>query len=199
MKTNLLITAILIILKATFCSAQQSEIQTIFSDPQKIIPQTKHGIYFVPTQNQVSGMPGMVYGAVIDESLFLGVGGFANLTHTRINSGFAVVQIEYLFSTEKMIHFGYNFSAGIGMVKDYEQKNNLFDNFLNIFGTHYFFGQPGVAVEMNVTKYLQLNFVAGYRFSTGLNEESRHIEKSNLKNRELNGLSFSLSIKLIGD
>lgn len=199
MNTIKLLFAAFIAIGTTCFAQEKAEQQTIFPDDAKQSHRTKHGFHFVPMQRQTSAMIGISGGTVYDESIFIGIAGYANLTHTLINSGFAAFQLEHLFSTEKLIHYGYNLLAGIGGVKDYEKKTNLFDNFLNLFGTHFYFAQPGLTVELNFTKSLQVNLGAGYRFATGLNESSIHIAKSQLKNEDLNGFSFFLTFKLLGE
>jgi hypothetical protein len=169
--------------------------ENLFSENSAVVYVSRPGMQFSQIQNQISGMIGISNGVYIHPSFYAGFSAYANLTHTKVNSGIFGLEIEHTFNPHKLVHFGYNIFAGVGTVKDYHQKNNLFDNFLNIFGTNYFFVQPGLLVELNFNSSTRITFNIGYRFAGGLDENHADISLNKLKNRDLNNLTFSINLK----
>lgn len=174
-----------------------SKVESMFSEIPTMCYVTRPGIQFIPIQNQVAGMIGLSSGVYLNQSFYIGLSGYANLTHSKVNTGIFGVEIEHTFNPEKLVHFGYNIFAGLGTVKDYYSKTNLLDNFLNIFGTNYFFVQPSFILEINFTPATRITFGIGYRMVSGLNENSNEISLTKLKNKELNNLNLFINYKML--
>lgn len=155
---------------------------------------TRLGFQFMNIQRQVMGMIGLSSGIYFENSFYIGLSAYANLTHTKVNSGLFGMELEQTLYPEKMIHSEYNIIAGIGTVKD-----NLFDNFMNIFGTYYYFAQPSMLVEINFTLDTRLAIGVGYRLADGHDENSFDISVTRLKTKELNNLNMFLNVKMFTD
>ena len=203
MKKNIsTVITLLFLISQIICNGQTKDsptVESLFTESSSKHYVTKPGIQFIPIQNQVSGMIGLSSGAYFDQSFYVGLSGYANLTHSKVNTGIFGVEVEQTFNSEKMVHVGYNIFAGVGSVKDYQSKNNLFENFLNIFGTNYFFAQSSLIVGINFTPTTQIDFGIGYRFVTGLNESSKEISITKLKNQELNNYSIFINFKFFNN
>jgi hypothetical protein len=200
MKKYFLTAAVLILLTQLVCYSQTKEnsgIESLFSDNFSVEHVTRPGMQMSQIQNQMAGMIGLSSGIYIDKSLYLGLSAYANITHTKINMGVFGVEIEQFYNPEKVAHIGYNIFAGIGAVKDYHSKNNLFDNFLNIFGTYYYFVQPSLKLEINFTSTAKFDIGVGYRFAAELDENSYEISKTQLTNKQLNNLTFFVNFKML--
>lgn len=176
---------------------KKSDIETLLPENNKFTYVTRYGTQISSIQNQASGMIGISTGAYISEAFYAGFSGYANLTHTKVNAGIFGFEIEQIFYPQKVVHFGYNIFTGVGTVKDYEQKTNLFDNFLNIFGTNFYFVQPSLITEINFTNSFKLSFGVGYRFASGLDENSRHISKSHLNNKNLSNVNLFINFRIL--
>jgi hypothetical protein len=157
---------------------------------------SRWGMQFIQIQNQVAGLIGFSSGVEYGNSIYIGISGYANLTHEKVNTGLFGIEFEQKFNSEMPVQFGYNLFGGIGIAKDYQKKNNLLDNFLNIFGTNYYFFQPSLLMEINFTKSICIDLNFGYRIVAGLNETSKEIALTKLRNHDLNNFSFSITFKI---
>jgi len=82
------------------------------------------------------------------------------------------------------------------IAKDYENpKSGLLDNFWNISGAHFFVMEPGVNIEMNLSRKLTLVAGVSYRYVTGLNENDENVSITHVTNEELSGLNFNIGLK----
>jgi hypothetical protein len=96
---------------------------------------------------------------------------------------------EYTVMPEKIIHLGFPVEVGLG-----EIELDVKDSFENmhmpvIQDEAWFFNiEPAIALEVNVWKYIKLNFKAGYRFVSNINFR-------NITEKDLAGVTFSLGIK----
>lgn len=178
-------------------TSQSSNSETLLSDNTTVQHVSRPAMIFTPIQNQVAGLIGFTSGLYLNNSFYVGLSGYANLTHSKVNSGMLGVEIENTINPENLVHFGYSLFAGIGFVKDYQQKNGLLDDFLNIFGTQFYFAQPSVLLEINFDSFTRIAIGAGYRFVAGLNEMNKDISISKLQNRDLNNLTFFINLKTI--
>ncbi len=201
MKKNILTTLVLFFLfEHLICLGQtkdSSKAESLFSESSSMHYVTRYGIQFTPIQNQVAGMIGLSSGVYFNQSFFVGLSGYVNLTHSKVNTGAFGVEAEYSFNSEKLVHLGFNIFAGVGTVKDYRTKNNLLDNFFNIFGTNYFFVQPSLILEINFTPTTRLAFGLGYKMVSGLDENSSEISITKLKNQDLNNVAMFVNLKML--
>lgn len=199
-KYFLTIAALLILLAQMNSYAQSGEstgVESLFSDDYSVEHVTGPGMQMSQIQNQIAGMIGLSSGVYIYQSLYLGLSVYSNITHTKLNMGVLGVEIEQYYNPEKIAHIGYNIFAGIGAVKDYHSKNNVFDNFLNIFGTYFYFVQPSLKLEINFTSTTKFDIGVGYRFAAGLDEGSKEISRTQLTNNQLNNFTLFINLKMI--
>ena len=111
------------------------------------------------------------YGALFNRSILLGGIAGLNVTHPLINYGYFGVFGNYTYKPEEVIHFSGQFALGYGSAKGYQSiKSSAFDNFGNVTGDGFYFLEPGVNAEFNITETARLVVGLSYRYATGLDE-----------------------------
>ncbi|SRR5581483_9640391 len=147
-------------------------------------------------QGNVGSAIGINWGAVIDRSLVFGIGGEVNLSHTVTNYSYLELLGQYIAEGDRLFHFGGQLSLGFGSVKDYEHpKTSLFDNFFNTSGTGFYFIEPQGFGELNISMKTRLIIGLGYFFATGIDATNLNIAKSKVTDRDLSGVTVTLSLK----
>jgi hypothetical protein len=100
------------------------------------------------------------------------------------------VKFEYSLRPEKPVHLSFPLEVGTGEIEldlkdSYEIRNVTIPRgdawFANI--------EPGVAIEINLWKYMKINFTAGYRFVSDLTFR-------NLSEKDLIGFTYSAALKI---
>jgi len=87
-------------------------------------------------------------------------------------------------------------SIASGTTKDYEDpKSSLFDNFWNITGAKFYLVEPGINIEINLSR--RMSFVAGvsYRNVMGMAEDDENISLTKVTNEDLSGVNFNVGLK----
>ena len=111
------------------------------------------------------------YGALFNKSILLGGVAGLNVTHPLINYGYYGLFGNYTYKPNEVIHFSGQLALGAGSAKGYQSiKSSAFDNFGNITGDGFYFLEPGVNVEFNITEKARLVVGLSYRYVTGLDE-----------------------------
>ncbi len=147
-------------------------------------------------QGDIGTLIGFYGGALFNRTFLLGISGGVNLSHPRVNYGYFGVIGQYIYRPEKLVHFSVQWLLAHGSTKDYENpKSGLFDNFWNISGAGFYLIEPGLNLEINLSR--SMAFVAGvsYRYVTGLNENSENISRTRVTNNELGGVNFNIGLK----
>jgi len=121
----------------------------------------------------------------------------ANLTHPTVNYGFFGLLVQKVFEPQRLYHLSAQVLVASAATKDYENpKSNAFDNFGNTSGAAFFFLEPGVNGELNVSSSIRLVAGLAYRFAFGLDENSPHVAKTKATNADFGGLVFRVNLKL---
>jgi len=155
------------------------------------------GLTLNSIQKNIGSVLDIYWGGVINRTIILGIGGAANLSHTVTNFGYLQLLAQYVPEPDKLLHYGGEVVLGLGSVKDYEHpKTNLFDNFLNISGAAFYFVEPRLNGELNITKSAKLVLGLGYTFAFGLDEQNKNIVISKLTNKDLSGVRVLIGVKL---
>ena len=111
------------------------------------------------------------YGALFNRSILLGGIVGLNVTHPLINYGYFGLFCQYTYKPEEVFHFSGQLALGTGSAKGYESvKSSAFDNFGNITGDGFYYLEPGVNVEFNITETARMVVGLSYRYVTGLDE-----------------------------
>ena len=108
------------------------------------------------------------YGLTTDHRVDLSGYPEINDPNARIGFGYGGLVLEYTFFSNKLIHFTIPMLIGGGSASVYKDINisddNLdWDDFDNYESTGLFVIEPGVNVELNLTKFMRLDLGASYR------------------------------------
>lgn len=109
-----------------------------------------------------------------------------NMSYAYAQAG---VITEYVLASSKCFHVGFQLFSGTGFTTQYIRDHGH-DEFKNAKDTNWFFvSEPGVNVEVNVLKWMRICPGISYRAAFGSNA-------AGLKDRNINGISLNLSLKL---
>jgi hypothetical protein len=116
-------------------------------------------------------------GWIINSVFSIGGGGWGLVTHHKIwekndtsyyvNCGYGGLFLEYINSSNNLVHFTINSLIGAGGLS-YSQRRNSFTNDLNnedwnIMGQSFMVIEPGITADLNVFKWFRISAGASYR------------------------------------
>jgi hypothetical protein len=147
-------------------------------------------------QKEIGSLIGIYWGAVINRSIIFGIGGASNLTHKVTNYGYFQLSAQYVEQPDKLLHYGGQIIFGLATAKDYQSpKSGLFDNFANTSGTGFYFVEPRINAELNITQSEKLVLGLSYCFALGLEEKNQNVAKSKITNKDLSGVTITIGVK----
>lgn len=198
MKTKFLI--ILSFMVVSLQAQTRQAVKTIFGEENPKIG------YFVNPSCQIGEiagnaaiLPGFGAGVVFNEQIYLGISyKFSASENTPkgepdnrlyLDQRYYGLKIGYAVHPEKVVHVSFPVELGAG-----ETELDLKDSYENDTsipaGDAWFcYVESGVALEINLHKYLKVNIGAEYRFLSGRSFR-------NLTDKDLSGMSFSIGLKM---
>jgi hypothetical protein len=151
-------------------------------------------------QGDLGTLIGFYGGAVFNQSILLGISGGVNLGHPRVNYGYFGALGQYIFKPLNLWHCSTQLLLAYGSTKDYENpKSGLLDNFWNISGASFFMMEPGINLELNLSRRLTLVTGISYRYVTRLDENNENVQITHVTNSNLSGLNFNIGLKFKKD
>jgi hypothetical protein len=144
-------------------------------------------------------LPGIGAGVVFNDRIYLGINykfivsentpdGELD-TRLYLDQRYFGLRFEYAIRPEKVVHVNFPVELGIGET-ELDLKDSYEDDGSVPSGDASFaYLEPSAALEINVQKYVKLNFTAGYRFVSDLSFR-------NLKENDLMGITYSVGIKI---
>jgi hypothetical protein len=184
---------VLVFIMFSLCmSAQNEEISTLFSGNRKYHTDyyVAFGTKFSQMDNGLGLHLGGKMGVVFNNTFSIGGAGYGLLPTAKItfdcpipgheteksnnywSGGYGGLFFEYINSSNKLLHFTANALIGCSRVT-YKNINNFFDNQNNHFAnkkdfehpsSFVFILEPGVAVELNMTKIFKMSLGVSYRY-----------------------------------
>lgn len=195
-KGILVVILMLINLSVNAVAQEQDSVQTLFKSTVKVSEMWAPEIKINSIQGTVGTLIGFYGGVLFDRTFLLGISGGANLSHPTVNYGYFGGIGQYIYKSSSLMHLSGQLLLAYGSTKDYENtKSSLMDNFMNISGAGFFMMEPGVNLEVNLSKRLTLAMGVSYRYITGLNENSRNVSRTHLTNKDLSGINFNIGLK----
>jgi glucans biosynthesis protein C len=178
-------------------SAQKSDsVRTLFKPGIKVSEQWTPEVKINSIQGDVGTLIGFYGGSVFNKSFLLGISGGVNLSHPRVNYGYFGAIGQYICKPGNLTHFSVQLLVATGSTKDYEDpKSGLLDNFWNISGASFYMLEPGINLEINLSKRLTFSAGLSYRYVAGLNENNENITVTHVTDRDLSGLNFNIGLK----
>ena len=190
------ITMLLLCISLSTSAQQGDSVKTLFRPGITVSELWAPEVKINSIQGETGTLVGFQGGALFNKSFMLGISGGVNLSHPRVNYGYFGAIGQYIYKPSNLMHYSLQVVLASGSTKDYENpKSGLFDNFWNISGAEFYMFEPGVNVEINLSK--SLTFYAGlsYRYVWGLNENNENVSRTHVTNRDLSGLNLSVGLK----
>lgn len=156
-------------------------------------------------QNDIGIGFDVFYGALFNRSILLGNVAGLNVSHPLINYGYLGFLGQYTYKPDEVIHFSGQLVLDGGTAKGYQSvKSGVLDNFGNITGTEFYYVEPGLNIEFNLTFKTRLVMGLSYRYVTGLDEvsftqedyETNESEDYTFYDTDLSILFFNVGVKI---
>jgi hypothetical protein len=191
---------ILIFLAVESPAQEQDSTHALFSSNVKVSEIWTPEIKINSIQGDIGTLIGFYGGAVFNHSILLGISGGVNLSHPRVNYGYFGAVGQYIYKPSNLWHCSGQILLAYGSTKDYENpKSGLLDNFWNISGASFFLMEPGINLELNLSKRLTLVTGISYRYVSGLNENNENVQITHVTNKDLSGINFNIGLKFKKD
>jgi hypothetical protein len=195
-KLMLVMIVMLMFLSTGIVAQQQDSTQTLFRSEIKVSELWAPAVKFNSIQGDIGTLIGFYGGAVFNRTFLLGITGGVNLGHPSVNYGYFGAIGQFILNPSKLVHFSGQLELAYGSTKDYQNpKSGLLDNFWNISGASFFMMEPGVNIELNLSKKLTLVAGISYRYVSGLNENSENVSITHVTNKDLSGVNFVIALK----
>ena len=195
-------------------NAQNEEMQTLFGSQRKTVLGGYGAIEVKGSQlngNFHGLLTGMHGGVIINNVFAMGLAGYglqpiskvdcpihdhSNTRTPRLTGGWGGFFLEYINSSNRLLHFTTNSFIGIGGVSytrgiDYESDD--YDKFKHP-SRFVFVLEPGVTMELNVFKSFRMALGVSYRYLP--NFQLQHDDKDIVPKDAFNGISVNLMLKL---
>ena len=171
------------------------------NDETLITPHTKIGGFLGPVvkfsrlNENPAVLVGLQGGVIFNRSFVIGLEGYglanqidvSKVDDRAINFGYGGIFLGYVNSAHKLIHLSLHSLIGTGGLRYWEcfdenwNDNDGFDDLVFVF-------EPGLDLELNVTKYFRMGIGGTYRFVQG-------VTFAGLSNNDIGGPSASLVLK----
>lgn len=150
--------------------------------------------------NSIQGMTGTLVGfyggAMFNRTLLLGISGGVNLGHPTVNYGYFGGLAQVVLYPSSMVHTSGQVMIAYGTTKDYENpKSGLLDNFWNISGEDFMIIEPGVNLEVNMSRNVTLVTGVSYRHVTRLDANNENVSVTHVTSQEMSGVNFNIGLK----
>ena len=149
----------------------------------------------------INGATGIFVGGqggwIINHSFVLGGKGYGLVNNVdiegsqnlKLDFGCGGVLLEYIFSSEKILHVVINTMIGAGGVR-YAEKDysNDYEGEVDYNSSSFFVLEPGINLDLNVSSYFRIGAGVTYRYVSG-------VEYENLTNADLSGVTGEIVFK----
>jgi hypothetical protein len=187
---------ILMNLSVEAMAQEQDSTKSLFGSNVKVSEIWTPEVKINSIQGDVGTLIGFYGGAVFNRTILLGISGGANLSHPTVNYGYFGAVGQYIYKPANLWHCSGQILLAYGSTKDYEDpKSGLLDNFCNISGAGFFLMEPGISLELNLSKRLTLVTGISYRYVTGLDENDENVQITHVTNEDLSGINFNIGLK----
>lgn len=209
---NLLYAALILITFYAQAQADQQAPQTLFGglSVERVAGFGGPWLAFTDLKGKSSVMIGGKFGAVFNDKIGFGLIGMGfggrmkfrgdNLlgntnANLKANYGAGGIFLEYMVNLPKLVHLTFPVNIMVGGVKVEQDitstnsiNNNDKDDDITIESDGFVVLEPGLNLELNVSKYLILGGNVSYRYVSGANLK-------NISESDLSGLSFGVVVK----
>jgi hypothetical protein len=195
-KGILVMMVIMLSLSAETSAQEEDSTKSLFGSNVKISEIWTPEVKINSIQGNVGTLVGFYGGAVFNRTFLLGISGGVNLSHPTVNYGYFGAVGQYIYKPANLWHCSGQLLLAYGSTKDYEDpKSGLLDNFWNISGASFFLMEPGINLELNLSKRLTLVTGISYRYVSGLDESDENVQITHVTNEDLSGINFNIGLK----
>jgi len=186
----------LMLSSATTVAQEQDSTQTLIKSALKVSELWTPEVKINSIQGDIGTLIGFYGGALFNRSFLLGISGGANLSHPTVNYGYFGAIGQYIYKPTNLWHFSGQLLLAYGSAKDYEDpKSGLLDNFMNVSGAPFFLMEPGINLELNISRNVMLVAGVSYRWVTGMDENSENVSITHVTNEDLSSINFNIGVK----
>jgi hypothetical protein len=198
LKAGIIMMVVLLLFLSKGAVAQdQDYTQTLFRSDVKVTELWTPEMKINSIQGQVGTLVGFYGGALINRTFLLGIAGGVNLGHPRVNYGYFGGIAQVIINPAGLVHCSGQLLVAYGTTKDYEDpKEGLLDNFWNISGAPFFILEPGINLELNLSKRVSLVGGVSYRNVSGLPENNENVQITHLTSKDMCGLNINIGLKI---
>ena len=164
-------------------------------------------VKFLSFKDELGVMVGGRGGWILNSVFSVGGGGYGLVTNHKVDyktnknadvffkAGWGGIYLEYINSSNNLFHFIVNTMIAWGSANLIETLKDEYDKTdTEKAKSNFFILEPGIAMELNISKNFRLSAGAGYRITSGL--ELNNSDGSVLiSNKDLNGISANLILK----
>jgi hypothetical protein len=198
MKIKFLILLCFVVLYTTAQTIEDSK--TVFGNGKPAI------CYFVSPSCQLAEiagstaiLPGIGAGVLFNDRIYFGInykfiasentpkGELDNRLY--LDQRYYGLKFEYAIQSGKVVHLNFPIELGAGETELDLKDSYDNDGIMPVDDAWFAYLEPGVAFEINLQKYVKLNFSAGYRLVSNLNFR-------NLTENDLMGTTYSVGLKI---
>jgi hypothetical protein len=195
-KGILVMIVIMLCLSSEISAQGEDSTKSLFGSTLKVSEIWTPEVKINSIQGDIGTLIGFYGGAVLNNSVLLGISGGVNLSHPHVNYGYFGAVGQYIYKPTNLWHCSGQILLAFGSTKDYENpKSGLFDNFWNISGASFFLMEPGINIELNLSKRLTLVTGISYRYVTGLDVHNENLQITHVTNSDLSGINFNIGLK----
>jgi hypothetical protein len=146
-------------------------------------------------KDDLSATWGFYAGLTVNRATTLAMTLAANLTHPDVNYGYFGAIARHTFGQDNLLHGGGSLLLAAANTKDYaREKSSLFDNFGNTTGEGFYFIEPSLYGELNLTRRSRFRLGVGYRQAWSLDETTEHTARTGVTVGDFSGLSVTLGL-----
>jgi hypothetical protein len=184
---------------STGAAAQEEEsIKSLFKQEITVDELWTPEVKINSIQGDIGTLVGFYGGALINRTFLFGISGGVNLGHPRVNYGYFGGIMQYIYKPSEVVHCSGQLLLAYGTTKDYEDpKKGLLDNFWNISGAPFFVMEPGLNLEVNLSRRVTLVTGMSYRYVSRLDENNENVQVTRVTNNDLSGLNFNIGLKFV--
>jgi hypothetical protein len=198
---------IITLLLLSLCSsAFAQEIQTVFKNSHATGGYGAITNKFTYIGGDFANMVGVYGGVYLNHRFMIGLGAMAVTNDIRVPEEYSALpgtpmsyeygQVgmvnEYMFGSNKAFHVGFSLFTGAGFTLQYQRHDDweeFDDSDHEIYDTNWFFvAEPGLQVEVNLTRWMRFSPGVSYRFAYGSDAEG-------LTDRDLRDINYNVSLK----
>ena len=204
---------ILAALNGLLFAQEHREIKTLFGRDTDVDGFGALDLRVSEINNEAALLIGAYGGVILSKKIMVGAGGYGIATDNQFDGlepekplnlygGYGGILLGYMISSLEVVHVNFPVLIGAGgmEVSDREEfrdltnpPHNLDPRIFRIESSAFFVVEPGVEVELNVTRFFRIALGTSYRFTQGVD-----LPRNQIGDEDISGWTGNLSFKFGG-